>query len=218
MSDQDLNDEASCEPPWGDLFGASFPPEAFEPIAVALGKSTDPQSLNAVREWLLPDLYWFCLSGTEDPDARKRRERELTKRRKAAAALLASIKPGWSGHQLRDVLDDPFRGRFTAVLEKWADPARIRARGKRRPKDAFRNDLAPGLVRVYEHITGEKARKPHWLRNRRAYGGAFYRFACAVRGCLYDRLPAVRATLPATDDALAQELQDHWPDSGTATW
>jgi hypothetical protein len=215
MTDEDAEEEAFRD----DMaaFRARLPPEAFEPIAVALGKSTVPQSLNAVREWLLQDFYFFHSSCTADPRARTKRERELMRRSKAAAALLASIKPGSLPGKLRDVFDEPFRRRFMAVLEKLADPAGIRARGRHRPKDAFRNDLAPGLVWVYEHITGEKARKPHWLPDSRAYGGAFYRFACAVRRCLYDRLPEVRAALSKTDDALAQELQDHWPDSGTAT-
>jgi hypothetical protein len=68
------------------------------------------------------------------------------------------------------------------------------------------------LIWVYEHITQEEAKKPYWLDNSRDYGGAFYHFACAVRQCLYDHLPPVRAALPATDWALAKELQEHWPE------
>jgi hypothetical protein len=197
-------------------FQAKFRPEAFQPIALALGVSTEQPSLEGLREWLLPDLYSFYSSCTTDPRARARERRRLTKRSEAAAALLASIKPAVLD-RLGDLLDEPFRRRFTAILERWADPASVPPYGRRRPKEAFRRDLVPGLVWVYEHITEEKAKKPYWLGDSRIYGGAFYRFACAVRSCLYDRLPEVRAALSSSDDALAQELQDHWPESGTAT-
>ena len=99
------------------------------------------------------------------------------------------------------------------VLETLARPPQPRRRHRR--LDAFRYDLVPGLIRVYEHITTKTAKIPRWYERHRAYGGAFYRFACAVRECLYHRLPDARAALPSTDGALAQELQDHWPKDNT---
>ena len=70
-------------------------------------------------------------------------------------------------------------------------------------------------VRVYEHVTRERAKKPYWLGDTGAYGGAFYQFALTVWDCLYARIPEVRACLSASDQALAQELQNHWPEQET---
>jgi hypothetical protein len=210
MSDEDPEEEAYRERM--AAFEARLPLEAFEPIAVGLQKSTDPQSLNALRGWLLEDFYLFCSGRTENPRTRIKRKRDMTKRSKAAAALLASIKGGSFHHRLPDVFDEPFWMRFTAVLERWANPASIRPRGRRRPLDPFRKDLVPSLIWVYEHITRERAGKPYWLPDSGVYGGKFYRFACAVRHCLHDCVPEVRTGLPSSDGALAQELQDHWPE------
>src|SRR5262249_33559615 len=150
-----------------------------------------------------------------DKSIRAKRVRELKTRARAAAALLSSLRSGSVLHQPLVLLEGPFREKFLGVLEALARPPR--SGGRYRPNDRFRYELAPSLIWIYEHITGEKARKPHSLRGSQAYGGEFYRFASAVRRCLYDRVPEVRAALPATDDALAQELKAHWPDSDEAT-
>jgi hypothetical protein len=208
MSDEDPEEEAYRER-MAAFMTSRFPPQEFVPIARALGKSTEPQSLKALRGILLEDFYSFCSSRTEDPRPRKRD----TKRRKAAAVLLASITPGSFTHQLGEVFDETFPRRFMAVLEKWAAPVSVRQPRRRRRLDRFRKYLVPSLVWVYEHITRKKAGKPYWLPDSGAYGGAFYHFACAVRRCLYERVPEIRAALPLSDDALAQELQNHWPES-----
>jgi hypothetical protein len=115
MSDEDAEEEAYRKK-MATFMTTWFQLQEFEPIARALGKSTEPQSLKALRGMLLEDLYSFCSSRTADPRARIERNRELTKRSKAASALLASIKPGSFPYQLRDVFDEPFYTRFTAVL------------------------------------------------------------------------------------------------------
>jgi hypothetical protein len=212
MSDQDAGDEASRDDPLWDVIEARFPPEAFEPIACALEKSVERPSVEALRGWLLPDFCAFYASCTTDKGFRTRRVRELTKRSKAAMALLSSLQSGWSLDQPRNLRDAPFREKFIETLDELADPAGAMSRRRYRPKDAFRNDLTPGLIWVFEHVTGKRAKKPYWLGDSRAYGGAFYRFARAVRACLYARLPEVRTCLSASDDALAQELKDHWPE------
>jgi hypothetical protein len=57
----------------------------------------------------------------------------------------------------------------------------------------------------------KNAGKPYWLPDSRVYGGDFYRFAVAIWQCLRDWLPEVRNALPKTEQALAEELRDHWP-------
>ena len=113
--------------------------------------------------------------------------------------------------QPRLLLEGPFREKFLGVLEALARPPRSGSRY--RPNDRFRNELAPSLIWIYEHATSDKAKVPRWLPDSGAYGGKFYRFACAVRQCLYGCVPEVRAALPASDGALAQELQHHWPEN-----
>jgi hypothetical protein len=107
--------------------------------------------------------------------------------------------------------DEAFHEKFMRVLETLARPPR---RDRHRRLDTFRHVLVPGLIWVYEHITKDRAKPPSWSESRRAYGGAFYDFACAVRECLY-RLPAARAGLPSTNGALAQELQGHWAEDSS---
>jgi hypothetical protein len=210
MSDQDAGDEASRDDPLLDRLEAHFPTEVFEPIARALWKNADRPDLEALRERLLPEFCSFYSSCTTDKRFRTERGRELTDRSKAAAALLSSLQSRWFLDQPRDLLDGAFRRRFTAVLEKLADPARIGPKKRHRPNDAFRNDLIPGLIWAYEHIAGERAGKPYPLRDDPGYGGPFYRFVCAVRACLYDHLPEVRGCLLASEGALAEELKHHW--------
>jgi hypothetical protein len=212
MSDQSFGEAASRDDPLWDVIEARFPPEAFEPIACALGKSVERPSVEALRGWLLPDFCAFYASCTTDKAIRTRRERELTKRSKAAVALLSSLQSGWSLDQPRILRDIPFRAQFVETLSELADPEGARPCRRYRPKDAFRNDLTPGLIWVYEHVTGERAKRPYWLGDSRAYGGAFYRFARAVWTCLHAHLPEIRTCLSASEDALAQELQNHWPD------
>jgi hypothetical protein len=211
VSDQD-GDQASRDDPLWDAFEARFPPEAFEPIARALRKGTERLSLEALRGWLLPDFCSFYASCTTNKDFRTQRVKQLTVRGKAAVALLSSLKSSWLLDQPRNLRDAPFREEFMETLEEFADLAGSRIRKRYRPKDAFRNELTPGLVWVYEYITGERAKKPYWLGDARAYGGAFYQFALAVWECLQARIPEVRTCLSASEHALAQELQDHWPE------
>jgi len=217
MSDQDAGNEASRDDPLWDLLEARLPPEAFEPIACALEKSIDRPSVEVLREWLLPTFCSFYASCTTDKRFRTERERELRERSEAAAALLASLRSRWFLDQPRIFLDEPFRRKFTDVLEKLADPARMGARERYRPNNAFRNELTPGLIWAYEHITRERAGKPYPLRYGQGYGGAFYHFACAVRACLGARLPEVRRCLLTSDGALAEELKHHWPEDGVMT-
>jgi hypothetical protein len=217
VSDQDGGEQASWDDPLRDAFEARFLPEAFEDIARALDRSTDQSSLDALRTWLLPEFGSFYGSCMNDKDWRARRVTELTKRTKAAADLLASLQSGWFLDQPRDLLNGAFRRKFMEVLEQLADPARIGPRDRYRPKDAFRKSLTPALIWVYEHVTGAPAGKPYSLRYGGGYGGPFYRFACAVQACLHDRLPELRACLPRSDGALAEELQEHWPKEKKST-
>jgi hypothetical protein len=211
MSDPDAGEEASRDDPIRDKLEALLPPEAFEPIARALGgRNVKRSSLEALQGWLREDFYSFYLSCTADRSTRAKWERERTKRHRAAATLLSSLQSGSVLDWPRVLLDEAFHEKFMRALETLARPPQRR---RHRPNDAFRYDLAPGLIWVYEHITRKKAQPPYWLRHSRAYGGKFYLFACAVRNCLYDRVPEVRAGLPATEGALAQELQDHWPEA-----
>jgi hypothetical protein len=214
MSDPDAGDEAARDGPLRAKLETCLPPEAFEPIARTLGKSVERPSLEALRAWLLEDFYSFYLSCTADRSTRTKWERERTKRHKAAATLHSSLESGLLVLDMpRVLLEQAFHEKFMGALGTLARPPR--RRGRYRRLDAFRYDLVPGLIWVYEHITRETAKIPRWYERHRAYGGAFYRFACAVRECLYHRLPEARAALPTTNGALAQELQDHWPKDNT---
>jgi hypothetical protein len=210
MSDPDAGDEASPDDPIRDKLEVLLPPEAFEPIARALGKSVERSSLEALRGCLREEFYSFYLSCTADRSTRAKWERERTKRHKAAATLRSSLQSGSVLDRPRVLLGGAFHEKFMRVLETLARPPR--PPGRHRRLDPFRYDLVPGLIWVYEHIAREKAGKPYWLDDSGAYGGKFYLFACAVRNCLYDRVPEVRGGLPATDDALGQELKNHWPE------
>jgi hypothetical protein len=90
------------------------------------------------------------------------------------------------------------------------------ARRGRNPKTTFRN-FTPDLVWLYESMTGEEAKKPYWLGDSRSYGSDFYRFAVAVWKCVRNRIPQLKDELPKSEVALAQELQDYWPNGDTKT-
>jgi hypothetical protein len=208
VSDQVPDDEAPPDDPLRDKLEALLRAEALEPIARALGKSTERPNLEALREWLREDFYSFYMSCTAD----RKWAHERAKRHKAASALLLSLQSELLvGDMPRVWLDEPFREKFMRVLETLARPRRTR----HRRLDAFRQVLVPGLIWVYEHITRNRAKTPNWSEPRHAYTGAFYDFACAVRECLYNHLPEARAALPSTNGALAQELEDHWPEDSS---
>jgi hypothetical protein len=213
MSSGDADLDAASRDDIADLeaFEARFPAEAFEDIARALGVSADRPNLEVLRELLREDLYWFCSTRVGDKGVRAKHARELKTRARAAATLLSFLRSGSVLDQPRVLLGGPFREKFLGVLEALARPPR--PGGRYRRNDRFRNELAPSLIWIYEHATGDTAKVPHWLPDSRAYGGKFYCFACAVRQCLYDRAPEARAILPESDGALAQELQGHWPRS-----
>jgi hypothetical protein len=210
-------DEASREDPLWDRLDTRLPSEAFEPIARALEKGVDRNSLEALRGYLLPTFCSFYASCTTDKRFRIERERELRRRTEAAATLLASLRSRSFLDLPRALFDKASRGEFTGILEKLADPARIGPRERYRPNAAFRKELTPALIWAYEHITGQPARKPYPLRYGQGYGGDFYRFACAARACLRARFPELHACLLASEDALAQELKHHWPEDNMLT-
>jgi hypothetical protein len=205
-------------------FEARFPLEAFKPIACALGRSAEPQSLKALQGWLLPyfDLY---VCGTGTGPSRAERRKSLEELRGAATTLIASV--GVRGLWLElpwDLVEATADGQFKATVQRLAEEAdaqiqhlsRLGRTGRPAKNAAFR-EMTPELVRIYEHIARREAGKPYWLPDSRTYGGEFYRFAVAVCGCLRDCLPDVPNALPTTDGALAQELQDHWPKEDAAT-
>ena len=209
------NQEPESEPHRDDIadrevFETRFPPEAFEDIARALDLSTDRSSLEELRGWLREELYLFCSTRAPDKSTRAKQKRQLDEDAEAAEKLLLSLRSGSLLDRPRVFLDKEFRERMMRVLESLARKPQCR---RHQRLDAFQNDLIPGLIWAYERVTGEDAGKPHWLRDKRAYGGQFYHFARAVRHCLLDCLPEVRAALPTSDDALAQQLQDYWPES-----
>ena len=152
----------------------------------------------------------FCSTRAPDKSTRAKRKRQLDEGAEAAEKLLLFLRSGSPLDRPRVLLDKEFREKMMQALESLARKPQW---GRHQRLDKFRNDLVPGLIWAYEHLTGHEALKPHWLLDSRAYGGQFYRFACAVRHCLLDRLPQARAALPKSDNALAQQLQDHWPES-----
>jgi hypothetical protein len=221
MSDPDGDDE------WIEdriAFEARFPLEAFEPIAKALGKSTEQRSLEALRSWLLPDFNLFYMSCVGIEPSRNDRLNGLKELRDAAAVVNASLRPGGIRKDLPWDLLKAANAQFRGLVERLgqaadAEAQRLAATPSRRgrpPNLAFR-ELACELVRVYERVTGHEAVKPHWLRDSRMYGSEFYSFAVAVWGCLRDGLPEAQCALPKSKGALAEALQDHWPKDRTAT-
>ena len=91
MSEEDRDDEA-WQAEMAD-FEARFPLEAFEPIAKALGKSTEQQSLEALRSWLLPYFDLFRSRSVKEP-FRAERMKSLIELREAARTLLKSVRVG----------------------------------------------------------------------------------------------------------------------------
>jgi hypothetical protein len=222
MTDQDANDETSHG--YEEAFRARFPVKAFIPIALALGKSAEPESLQALREWLLPYFDLFHNSTGKNP-SRDKRLKAMIKLRDAATTLLASVAPGsvasmnLSWKTLWAARDRQFK----AIVERLANEAdeqfnKLSKLGRTGPpvKNAAFRELTPGLVHIYEHLA-DKAKKPNWRGNSGMYGSDFYDFAVAVWRCLYDCLPEVRRALPRSEGALAQELKNHWPKDRATT-
>jgi hypothetical protein len=216
MSDPDGDDEWIKD---RIAFEALFPPEAFRPIAHALGKSAEPQNLKALRNWLLPYFDLFS-SGTGKEPSRAERLKSLVEFRDAARTLLDPVLRRRLGilWLTRDALGAASDQQFKATLQRLADQAnaaieKLSKLGRTGPpkKNAAFRELAPELVYIYERITEQPAGKPYWLPDSRAYGGAFYEFAVEVWRCLFDRLPKARNILPKTEAALAEELKRHWP-------
>jgi hypothetical protein len=217
MTDEDPEEEAFRD----DMaaFRARLPPEAFEPIAVALGKSTVPQSLNAVREWLLPEFYFFFINCPGEEPSREERIRQLEELQRATTALLKSVRiTGGLTRTLCEAADGAERGDdYKAAVRRLADEAdekiqRLRlSRGRagRPPKDAFWQ-LAADLVRVYERLTGKEAKKPQWKGGSK-YGGDFYDFVIAVDRCLRAALPQVQdELLVVSPGAIGDGLRKKW--------
>ncbi|HKM71337.1 MAG TPA: hypothetical protein VJX94_15005 [Stellaceae bacterium] len=213
MSDPDGDDEWIKD---RIAFEARFPLAAFEPIAKALRKSTGPRSLQALRGWLLPHFYFLHLNCTGNEPTRDERIKGLIKLREAATTLISSAGIGGIWMELTGgVLKAAWDGQFKATVQRLADEAdeQIRKlskpdRGGRPSKDAFRQ-LSSDLVRVYEGLKGEPARKPHWIAGS-VYGGDFFEFAEAVWCCLRTHLPDVQNELPGTASALGDGLRRNW--------
>ena len=221
MTNEEGDDEAIRE--WVAL-EARFPLEALKPIACALGKSAVPRSLEALQGWLLPYFDLFP-SGTNKEPSRAERKKSLEELRDAATTLLtfAGVR-GFRWGLPWALIMATADGQFEATVQQLADEAdaQIRhlsglGRTGRPAKNAAFRELTPELVHIYEHVAEKKAGKPYWLPDSRAYGGEFHRFAVAVWRCLCNQLPEVRNALPKTEEALAQELQAHWPKEDTAT-
>ena len=102
-------------------FETRFPPEAFEPIARALNVPPTPESISAIRGWLMPYLEQsFSGDVVKEPTVAERRK-ELTRLRDALAVVWhasrrrhGSASLPWT---LRD-LGDGVPENFVAVLQK----------------------------------------------------------------------------------------------------
>ena len=224
MSDREADEKAPLDDP--DAFEARFPPEAFEPIAQALNVAPTPKNLATLTRWLIPHLE----RGFSGIVVKKRtisgRRKELRGLRDALALVSRASHrlPSVASARTLGDLDNDEDEKFVAALQRVyhrvdkqlheleATPAR---RGPK-PKTAFRN-FTPDLVWLYERMTEGEAKKPYWLGDSRSYGSDFYRFAVAVWKCLRERLPELKDALPDSEGALAQELQDHWPNGDTTT-
>jgi hypothetical protein len=211
-------DREALEDERREAFAARFPPEAFAPIAAALGFRPTPANVEALKRWLLPWSYQFFHSCTGKEPSRARRIAGLKQLRDAAADLRGSLWVAFFGLPI-DLLHDVLRAEFRTTVEQVRQEAdaslqklaSVSARRGRPPKTAFRDYLVEDLVRIYEALTKNPARKPYWSRNTKRRDGPFYRFACAVQQSLRAYVPEVRDALPKTDEALADELHAHWP-------
>jgi hypothetical protein len=218
-------------------FEALFPPEAFTGIAKALKIRPKPEYLSRLRGWLLPDFYeYLCWGHPGKKPTRKDRIKRVKKLREAAMSLhfsLTHFDGIWMMDWPLDVLapDDDRNApgvtdQFTATLQLLVDRAATlieniaseKSRRGRPVKNAPFRELTPILVRKYERLTKEPAERPYFLPDSRIYDGkgSFYPFVRAVWCCLRTNLPAeARDSIPSTEGALAQELQNHWPEDRT---
>jgi hypothetical protein len=223
---EELDEAARGEIANLEAFEACLPLPVFEPIVRALNLVTTPENVSAIRGWLMPYLEQsFSGNVAKEPSVRDRRE-ELKRLRDALdlVSRASRRRPGkaslpWTVGDLGNGVPENFvatlqrlHQRVDEQLHEQSTPAR---RGPK-PKTTFR-DFTPDLVSVYERLTGKKAKPPHWLGDSGIYGGDFYRFAVAVWGCVRECIPQLKAALPQSEGALAQELQDHWPNGDTTT-
>jgi hypothetical protein len=207
---EEARDEEACRDEMA-AFKARFPPEAFEGVAEALGLLPEPKNLSVLRDWLLPELYFFFVSCPGEESTRKERIRHLEDLQNAATTLLASIGPGGALFYMPrkylgpELLSDQFR----ATLRSLADDAAAQIRRSRasrgqpgRPRlEAFRQ-LGEDLIRVYRTIGAKTAVASEW--------DDFYRFAVAACRCLESCMPAVVADFPKSQRAMRDNLREVW--------
>jgi hypothetical protein len=211
-----------------EAFETRFPPEAFTGIATALKVRPAPENLSRLRGRLLPSFY-FCLDVRDvyKEPTRKELINLLKKLSNAASTLHSAVTSADYTICLSWAFDAPDEGavgvsdHLIATLELLAKPAAgliekpgfgKSRRGRPSKNEPFRQ-LTPTLVRIYERLRKEPAECPYWLPDSGIYSGKgdFHLFALAVWRCLQDNLPSeVRAAIPSTEGALAEELKKHW--------
>jgi hypothetical protein len=210
MTDEDAEEEAFREVA---AFRARFPLEAFAGVAEALRLAPEPQVLSTLRNWLLPEFYFFFINCPGEEPTREERIGQLEVMRHAATALLRSIRiTGGLTRTLREVADGAGaekREEFRATLKQLAGEAdakiqRLRSsrgRAGRPRKDAFRH-LSADLIRVYENLTRKVVQEADWE--------SFYRFATAAGRCLRTCVREVDAELPNSSRAMREGLREVW--------
>jgi hypothetical protein len=211
VSDQDGGEEAPCDDPLWDAFEARFSPEAFAGVAQALGLPGGPETLSWLRGLLLPEFQHFVETCPGQKVSREERIHRLAKLGEAAANLDTLLGPGGarSGLPRRFWGSDLITDQFTDTLRILAVEAdrqihRLRSspgRGGRPRRDAARQ-LGKDLIRVYEKITGERAKDLNFER--------FRRFAAAAYRCLRVSVPAAETELPPSSRGLHDLLQSIW--------
>jgi hypothetical protein len=203
-------------------FKDHFPVEDFNAIAKSLGLSEHRHVL-ILRRLLLNRFYDFYRGISGKHRSRRERLRDLRAIRDASSALRGSLLNPNAAFDLLplDFYLDTVSEEFLTILAQLTETAESHlaklaetpTRRGRRANDEFR-ELTVRLVLLFEGLTKTTAYPPYWLPDKRAYGGRgkFADFAIAVWRCLKANVPeGAKGIIPATDDALMQELRRHWP-------
>jgi hypothetical protein len=209
-----------------DAFMRRFSPTSFEGVAGALRMPADEQHLLRLGRALWSRFYDFYETCSEKRPSRAAvadRVRAL----RDAANLLASSHGArlwlWTLPEIGEAEEEIFFATAKRLASLWDEQlGRLSspARAGRRRHSAF-HDLIADLVPVYERLTNKSAKRPGVLRSKggcgskRRYGGPFYEFTVAIWRCVRRHIPEACHIIPASEDAVAEALRNHWPKLAT---
>ena len=206
-----------------EAFEARFPPVVFIGAARAL-KIREPAIFARLVRSLRDDFYDFYMD-CGSPLRSKRPSRDAAKKRlselRDAANLIASTDLSIDLWMPLSPLGEDEEEQFVTTAKRlasfWDEELMKREvlSSVGRPSHEAFHELIIYLIWTYQRVARKPANKPSTRRNKSGYYGEFYQFAIAAWRCILERLPETRHLIPASKEALAEALRNHWPKKGT---